>query len=765
MKNLSKLLGIVFLAAITFAFFSCEQPADLGPQTDDPSLSPQTVAKPTATPAGGNYTSAQTVTLVSTTEGAAIRYTLNGTTPTASSTLYSSPITISETRTLKAIAIKAGMTNSDILTATYTITPPGKVVQPVATPAEGTYPTTQTVSLTSVTTGADIHYTLDGTTPTTGSTKYSSPITISETKTLKAIAVKASMTNSDILTAIYTIGCIVTFDANGGTPAPVSPITVSLLSTIVQPPPAMTKTWHIFDNWYTDSECTVPAVFPITVYGNINLYARWIVTSVDGVRNYLTSLPSNSTNNPASLALSLDLGTMTATNSGWQQLLDAISTTGKYVNLDLSLCTMNGTSFNPDSSVATGKDRIVSIILPTVATSTEAGSPTNPTFRSFTNLKSINGAYITTIGNSAFYNSSFSGNTTLQIAEFPRVTNIGSYAFYNCKGLQSANFPQVITIGINAFENCTSIQGVNFPLATSIRGRAFYNCTALQSASFPASAELDQLFSTYSNPFSGCTSLTSFTLIGTGSLSVIENGRVLVRNGTILLAYPTATGTITLNTITSIDGSAFESCTSLQSVSFPQATSIGGMAFYRCTGLQSASFPQVTSIGSSAFSTCTSLQNVNFPLVTSIGSNAFTDTNLQSASFPQATSIGSMAFYLCTSLQSLNIPKVTSIGMFAFGQAGNTALSITMGSTAPTLAREIFADVTSAKTVTVKVPTGATGYTPFTGSTVTVSGTNTTTNWANGFRGGSWNGTTWADTSNGGTATINQNISLIIERQ
>jgi uncharacterized repeat protein (TIGR02543 family) len=467
----------------------------------------------------------------------------------------------------------------------------------------------------------------------------------------------------------------------------------------------MTKTWHTFGGWYTDSAHTVPAVFPVTVTANVNLYAKWIVntlTSVADVGSYLASLENNTIDNPASLAVNISLGTMTATDSGWQQLLDAVNTAGRFVNLDLSACIMTGTSFDPDSSVATGKDRIVSLVLPTIATSTEAGSPVDPTFRSFNNLKSISGAYITTIGNSAFY-SSISGNTILQNAEFPRVVDIGSYAFYYCKGLQSVNFPQVTTIGLGAFESCTSIQSVSFPLATSIELSAFDNCTALQSASFPAWAELGRLGSTYFNPFRGCTSLTSFTLIGTGSLSVIENGKALVRNGTILLAYPSASGTVTLNTVTAIDDGAFYSCTGLQSVSFPQVTSIGDMAFYRCTGLQ-----------------------------------------------------------------SLNIPKATSIGMFAFAYTGTATLSITMGPTAPTLDSEIFSYATSAKTVTVKVPSGATGYSPapspFTGSAVTVSGTNTDANWGNGFRGGGWDGTTW-DSYLGGPENINQNISLIIEQQ
>ena len=81
---------------------------------------PTTVSTPTFSPAGGTYTTAQTVTITCSTIGATIYYTTNGSTPSASSTMYNGPITISETTTLKAIAIKDD-TSSNVATATYTI--------------------------------------------------------------------------------------------------------------------------------------------------------------------------------------------------------------------------------------------------------------------------------------------------------------------------------------------------------------------------------------------------------------------------------------------------------------------------------------------------------------------------------------------------------------------------------------------------------------------------------------------------------------------
>ena len=80
-----------------------------------------TVATPTFTPAAGTYFEAQTVSITCTTEGATIHYTLDGTDPTESSLIYSTPLPIEETTTVKAIAVKEGYNDSNIAEATYTI--------------------------------------------------------------------------------------------------------------------------------------------------------------------------------------------------------------------------------------------------------------------------------------------------------------------------------------------------------------------------------------------------------------------------------------------------------------------------------------------------------------------------------------------------------------------------------------------------------------------------------------------------------------------
>jgi hypothetical protein len=81
----------------------------------------QQATAPIFSPGGGTYASAQSVTITSPTPGAAIYYTADGSTPTTSSILYTGPVSVAATKTIKAIAVVSGFFNSAISTAVYTI--------------------------------------------------------------------------------------------------------------------------------------------------------------------------------------------------------------------------------------------------------------------------------------------------------------------------------------------------------------------------------------------------------------------------------------------------------------------------------------------------------------------------------------------------------------------------------------------------------------------------------------------------------------------
>ena len=89
-------------------------------------MASSTVATPTFNPPAGSYSSAQSVTISSTTAGASIRYTTDGSTPSETGgTVYSGPVSVSSNLTLKAIAYEAGMTDSIVASGNYTVTAGG----------------------------------------------------------------------------------------------------------------------------------------------------------------------------------------------------------------------------------------------------------------------------------------------------------------------------------------------------------------------------------------------------------------------------------------------------------------------------------------------------------------------------------------------------------------------------------------------------------------------------------------------------------------
>jgi ribonuclease HI len=162
---------------------------------------------PAFSPAGGTFATAQQVTLSDGTAGAVIYYTIDGSVPTTSSHVYSSPISVASGMvTINAMAQTPGYSASSVGSATYSIqsTEPAAGT-PTFSPGTGTYTSTQSVTIGEINPGATIYYTTDGTVPTTSSAVYNSAITVSANATLEAIAVAPLYTQSAVATAGYVI--------------------------------------------------------------------------------------------------------------------------------------------------------------------------------------------------------------------------------------------------------------------------------------------------------------------------------------------------------------------------------------------------------------------------------------------------------------------------------------------------------------------------------------------------------------------------------
>ncbi|HEY3333573.1 MAG TPA: IPT/TIG domain-containing protein [Capsulimonadaceae bacterium] len=169
---------------------------------NDYSIQPTTPA-PMITPSGGSFTSLTTVVIWDSLAGSTIYYTTDGTDPTTASTVYTGPLVLSSSQTIKAFAVAPGYQPSKITTAKFTINL--TVPVPLISPNGGSFTRPQTVTISESLEGATIYYTTDGTAPTTSSAVYSTPLDVSTTQTIRAFAVFPGYIDSGIAQSTFKI--------------------------------------------------------------------------------------------------------------------------------------------------------------------------------------------------------------------------------------------------------------------------------------------------------------------------------------------------------------------------------------------------------------------------------------------------------------------------------------------------------------------------------------------------------------------------------
>ena len=172
-----------------------------------------TCADPVIAPDGGSavaaeggyafYHDGQTVTIARRGEEGTIRYTLDGTDPTAESEVYSEAIKLDATTTIKAKVFSDSYFDSEVVMVVFV-----REWEQVATPeiaVATTFAGSKTkCEITCATDGARIYYTLDGSDPTSHSTRYSGAFYIRESCTLKSIAMLSGYLNSEMASKTIT---------------------------------------------------------------------------------------------------------------------------------------------------------------------------------------------------------------------------------------------------------------------------------------------------------------------------------------------------------------------------------------------------------------------------------------------------------------------------------------------------------------------------------------------------------------------------------
>lgn len=165
-------------------------------------------AVPTFSPAsGGSGNGSLVLTITCATSGATVQYKVgDGAWQTGTSvTLSQDTAQQSKSYTVSAKAVKNGI-ESEVATATYTVN--RKVETPSISANGDQYSTNRTITMTCGTSGAAIHYTTDGSTPTESSPTYdpSNKPVLTATATVKAVAILSGWVSSIQASQPYTVG-------------------------------------------------------------------------------------------------------------------------------------------------------------------------------------------------------------------------------------------------------------------------------------------------------------------------------------------------------------------------------------------------------------------------------------------------------------------------------------------------------------------------------------------------------------------------------
>ena len=150
----------------------------------------------------GTYYAPVSLSFSEATKCAVVYYTTDGSAPTAASAVYSGPLTVASTSTLKAFAQCPGGQPSTVSSNTYTVSSP---LPPSPSTGTGTYHAPVTVSLNEASTCAALYYTIDGSTPTTSSKIYAQAMTFSTTSNLQVFAQCPGGSPSTLSSYTFTI--------------------------------------------------------------------------------------------------------------------------------------------------------------------------------------------------------------------------------------------------------------------------------------------------------------------------------------------------------------------------------------------------------------------------------------------------------------------------------------------------------------------------------------------------------------------------------
>ena len=630
----------------------------------------------------GTYSTTQTVALSSTTAGAAIYFTTNGSTPTTASTLYSGPITVSTTQTLNAIAVAANLSVSPVATAAYVIQP--VAASPVFSVPTGTYNSGQAVTITDAVAGSTIYYTTDGSTPTTSSSVYSGAISVSTNETLSAIAAAPNYTHSAVTSAVYTIA--------PPTTAPVLSVAAGTYQTTqyVQVSDAMTGAAV----YCTTNGSTPTASSPLCTSG-VTVSTTETVQAIAIAPGYSASPVVSAKYTIAPYAAMPVLSVPGGTYNTAQTVTVSDTTTGAVLYY-----TTNGTAPTTSSTLYTGPITIgMCEYLQVIAVA-----------QGYTQSFATTANYNMTVGTPTFsvLSGTYSGAQTVTISE----VTPGAAVFYTTNGTMPTSMSAQYTgpITVSATETLQAMSAkMNF--VNSAVGSAAYVITKGPSATPTFSVAEGTYTSVQTVGISDATASATIYYTTNGSTptasSTVYSGPITVSATENLSAIAVATGysssavasaayTINLPAATPVFSVASGVYTSVQTLTISDATA-GATIYYTTNGT-------APTTGSSVYSgpiTVNASETLNAIAIATGYSSSATASAAYTINLPAATPVFSVASGVYTSVQTVAISDATS---------GATIYYTTNGSTPGTSSTVYSGPVTVSATETLNAIAVATGY-------------------------------------------------------
>lgn len=287
-----------------------------------------------------------------------------------------------------------------------------------------------------------------------------------------------------------------------------------------------------------------------------------------------------------------------------------------------------------------------------------------------------------------YVDDTFAGCVSLESIEIPEgITHTHSFGFKGCTGLKRVKLPDSM-VTVTGFEGCVSLEEINIPEGVHIIG-GFKDCHSLKKIDLPSS-----LMEIYENTFVNCYSLEEITIPAVDELGdgIFRNCTGLKRvvypvseyweiTNNMFTGCTSLEEVILPDTITSIEPQAFMDCTSLKQITIPKCvySDFGFLiyweAFKGCTSLETLTILGECGIQRSAFENCTGLKKINFPddeeiyLDTYAFANCSSLETLEFTEYIDATGFG--VFNNCDSLAKVVIPETLKVGNNCFSECDN----------------------------------------------------------------------------------------------